>query len=192
MYEVEALAAVIIMFVCILCIIPLNQIALKWCVLCSNVDLTVFYTNPRTTVPDIHGIFEYLYPDFPRSGSFFLCYQTTLQSVHCPPFQYSALSTQLGLGVNPNPADFLNRGILVTEWTQIRRIFWTAVYRSRSEPKSRVFSQPRYFGLGLLNPNPVYFLYRRLLVLEWTPNHADFLNRGILVSECWTRIPRIF
>jgi hypothetical protein len=75
----------------------------------------------------------------------------------------------------PNPVDFLERGILVSEWTQIPRIFSTAGFWCRSaEPESRWFSQPRYYGLGV-NPNP-----------------ADFVDRGILVSECWTRIPGIF
>ncbi len=169
MYEVEALAAVIIMFVCILCIIPLNQNALQWCVLCSNVDLTVFYTNPRITVPCDRGILEYLYPDVPRSESFFLCHQTTLQFVHIPPFQYSASSTQLGLGVNPNPAGPRYFDLGVNPNPAGLRYFGLGV-----NPESRGFSRTRYFGLGV-HPNP-----------------ADFLNRGILVSECWTRIRRIF
>jgi hypothetical protein len=77
---------------------------------------------------------------------------------------FSSRPRYIGLGVNPNPADFLNRMILVSEcWTRIPRIFSTAGFWSRSEPESRGFSQPRDFGLGV-NPNP-----------------ADSLNRGILV-----------
>ena len=53
---------------------------------------------------------------------------------------------------------------------------------SWSEPKSRGFSRPRYFGLGV-NPNPADFLDRGILVSEWTPNPTDFLECGILVSE---------
>ena len=148
MYEEQALAAVIIMFICILCIIPLNQNALKWCVLCSIVDLTVFYTNPHTRVPCDRGIFGVLVSRCPAIWIFFLCYQTTLQFVHIPPFQYSASSTQLGLGVNPNPAS--------------PRYFGLGV-----NPESHGFSSTRYFGLGV-NPNPADFLNRRILVLEWT------------------------
>ena len=51
-----------------------------------------------------------------------------------------------GHWVNPNPADFLDRDILVSEWTRIPRIFSTAGCWSRSEPKSRGFYQPWYFG----------------------------------------------
>jgi hypothetical protein len=135
MFEEKALAAVIIMFVCILCIIPLNQNALKWCVLCSNLDLTVFYTNhPCTTVPCNRGIFGDLVSQCPAIWIFFpmlsdnttICAYPSL-SIQC--FEHSTCSWSepksrgfsrpryFGLGVNPNPADFLDRGILVSEWT---------------------------------------------------------------------------
>ena len=175
------------MFVCILCIIPLNQNALKWCVLCSNLDLTVFYTNhPCTTVPCNRGIFGDLVSQCPAIWIFFpmlsdnttICAYPSL-SIQC--FEHSTCSWSepksrgfsrpryFGLGVNPNPADFLDRGILVSEWTpnpadflergflvsewtQIPQIFSTAGFWSRSaEPESRAFSRPRCFGVGL-NP----------------------------------------
>jgi len=110
-----------------------------------------------------------------------------------PPFQYSASSTQLGLGVNPNPAgsryfglgvnpnpaDFLDRGILVSEWTPNPTDFLErGILVSEWTQIPQIFSTAVFWSRSA-EPESGGFFSPRYFGLGVNPNPADFLNRHL-------------